>query len=352
MALQHVIKLNQIFYESTSFILKPSYSRKDLDCGAILSKLAAKMALDEPTGCNVKVIWPYSIIPCVVIFFGGLIIIFTSRLCQGVYKYFKKSRTTELRENRKPSAVQQIASYMKTDEEALDSICKSDSVDEDIAKRVKRKKLKIRFFFSQALAAQTIFGSIMIALSCLTSVISLVVYLIDASGVDPLETDFLVSIRVTDAVDLICNAFFLFHFILKQSLVPVPSSGKGGELTGACYTVLKKRCKHDGMILGEKAKKTLIEYNPVNDRLMFSRFKGYPRDIIVIVAYAPTLNHSDYEVVTFYEQLEQTLKALPKKDVKIIVGEWNAKIGSNNIGFEEVMGKYGVGDRGESLLEF
>lgn len=110
-----------------------------------------------------------------------------------------------------------------------------------------------------------------------------------------------------------------------------------------------------GMFLGEKARLALIEYNPINERVMYARFKGYPRDIDVIVAYAPTTDYSDAEVETFYEQLEQTLKILPKKDVKIIVGDWNAKIGNNNIGLEEVMGKYGIGDRnerGERLLEF
>ncbi|ESO06056.1 hypothetical protein HELRODRAFT_160181 [Helobdella robusta] len=106
-------------------------------------------------------------------------------------------------------------------------------------------------------------------------------------------------------------------------------------------------------IYAMKARRALIEYNPVNDELMYARFKRYPRDSIVIVAYASTTNHSDDEVETFHEQLEQTLKTLPKKDVKIIVGDWNAKIESDNIGFEEVMGKYGVGDRndrGESYL--
>lgn len=110
-----------------------------------------------------------------------------------------------------------------------------------------------------------------------------------------------------------------------------------------------------GMILGEKARRALIGYNPVSERVMYARFKGYPRDIDVIVAYAPTTDHSDAEVEAFYEQLEQALKVLPKKDVKIIVGDWNAKVGSDNIGLEEVMGKYGIGDRndrGEKLLEF
>ncbi|ESO04124.1 hypothetical protein HELRODRAFT_79566, partial [Helobdella robusta] len=110
-----------------------------------------------------------------------------------------------------------------------------------------------------------------------------------------------------------------------------------------------------GMVIGEKARKALLEYNPVNERMVYARFKGYPRDIDVVVAYAPTMNHSDAEIEAFYDQLEQTLNVLPKKDVKIITGDWNAKIGRDNIGFEEVMGKYGIGNRnnrGERLLEF
>ncbi|ESN96812.1 hypothetical protein HELRODRAFT_178608 [Helobdella robusta] len=76
-----------------------------------------------------------------------------------------------------------------------------------------------------------------------------------------------------------------------------------------------------GMILGKQIRKALMEYNPVKDRFMYARFKRYPRGIIVIVAYAPTTNYSDDEVETFLEQMEQTFKALLKKDVKIIVGD-------------------------------
>ncbi|ESN91358.1 hypothetical protein HELRODRAFT_165384 [Helobdella robusta] len=111
------------------------------------------------------------------------------------------------------------------------------------------------------------------------------------------------------------------------------------------YAMLKKeleRFRYDVIGLCEKARRALIEYNSVNDR--YVRFEGYLRDIIVTVAYAPTTNHLDDEVETFYEQ---TLKALPEKDVKIIVGDWNAKIGNDNIGFEKVMEKYGVGDRND-----
>ncbi|ESO00241.1 hypothetical protein HELRODRAFT_123324, partial [Helobdella robusta] len=129
----------------------------------------------------------------------------------------------------------------------------------------------------------------------------------------------------------------------------------GGEMEGGKILWFGTEREHVygvGMVIGKKA---LLEYNPVNERMMYARFKGYPRDIDVVVVYAPTMDHSDAEIEAFYDQLEQTLNVLPKKDVKIITGDWNAKIGRDNIGFEEVMGKYGIGNRnnrGERLLEF
>ncbi|ESO03989.1 hypothetical protein HELRODRAFT_173035 [Helobdella robusta] len=112
----------------------------------------------------------------------------------------------------------------------------------------------------------------------------------------------------------------------------------GGEMEGGKILWSGTEREHVygvGMVIGEKARKAL--------------------DIDVVVAYAPTMDHSDAEIKAFYDQLEQTLNVLPKKDVKIITGDWNAKIGRDNIGFEEVMGKYGIGNRnnrGERLLEF
>ncbi|ESN94374.1 hypothetical protein HELRODRAFT_164206 [Helobdella robusta] len=132
----------------------------------------------------------------------------------------------------------------------------------------------------------------------------------------------------------------------------------GGEMEGGKILWSGTEKEHVygvGMVIGKKAKKALLEYNPVNERMMYARFKGYPKDIDVVVAYAPTMDHSNAEIEAFYDQLEQTLNVLPKKDVKIITGDWNAKIGRDNIGFEEVMGKYGIGNRnnrGERLLEF
>ena len=56
------------------------------------------------------------------------------------------------------------------------------------------------------------------------------------------------------------------------------------------------------------------------------RFQGKPIKITVIQAYAPTSNTE--EVEQFYEDLQDLLELTPKKDVLFIIGDWNAKVGS------------------------
>ena len=73
-------------------------------------------------------------------------------------------------------------------------------------------------------------------------------------------------------------------------------------------------------------------------------------NIVVIQAYAPTSNAEEVEVEQFYEDL---LKLTPKKDVLFIIGDWNAKVGSQEI--PGVTGKFGFGVRneaGQRLREF
>ena len=85
------------------------------------------------------------------------------------------------------------------------------------------------------------------------------------------------------------------------------------------------------------------------------RFNAYPKNITVIVVYAPTTSHSDEEIETFYERLEDVIEKVDKNDMKIVIGDWNAKIGHDNTGWEDEMGLHGLGDRnsrGERLLLF
>ena len=70
-------------------------------------------------------------------------------------------------------------------------------------------------------------------------------------------------------------------------------------------------------------------------------FQGKPFNITVIQAYAPTSNAEEAEVEWFYEDLQDLLDLTPKKDVLFILGDWNAKEGSQEI--PGVRGKFGLG---------
>ena len=65
-----------------------------------------------------------------------------------------------------------------------------------------------------------------------------------------------------------------------------------------------------------------------NDRMISVHFQGKPFNITVIQAYAPTSNTEEAEVEGFYEDLQDLIELTPKKDVLFIIGDWNAKVGS------------------------
>ena len=75
-------------------------------------------------------------------------------------------------------------------------------------------------------------------------------------------------------------------------------------------------------------------------------FQGKPFNITVIQVYAPTSKAEEAEVERFYEDLQDLLELTPPKDVLFIVGDWNAKIGSQET--PGVTGKFGLGIRNEA----
>ena len=82
-------------------------------------------------------------------------------------------------------------------------------------------------------------------------------------------------------------------------------------------------------------------------------FQGEPFNITVIQVYAPTSNAEEAEVEQFYEDLQDLLELTPKKDVLFIIGDWNAKVGSQKT--PGVTGKFGLGiqnEAGQRLTEF
>ena len=75
-------------------------------------------------------------------------------------------------------------------------------------------------------------------------------------------------------------------------------------------------------------------------------FQGKPFNITVIQVYAPTSNADEPEVERFYEDIRDLLELTPKKDVLFIIGDWNAKVGSQEI--PGVTGKFGLGVQNEA----
>ena len=82
-------------------------------------------------------------------------------------------------------------------------------------------------------------------------------------------------------------------------------------------------------------------------------FQGKPFNIMVIQTCAPTSNTEKAEVERFYEDLQDLLELTPKKDVLFIIGDWNAKVGSQET--RGATGKCGLGvwnEAGQRLIEF
>ena len=97
-----------------------------------------------------------------------------------------------------------------------------------------------------------------------------------------------------------------------------------------------------GLLLSEKAKMALLGYKPVSSRIIVARFVGQPIYLAVIQVYAPTSESSEEELDKFYFDLEESLKDVPRKDMKMIVGDWNAKVGMTVQDGRELLGDTGT----------
>ena len=104
------------------------------------------------------------------------------------------------------------------------------------------------------------------------------------------------------------------------------------------------------IIVNRRVQNAVLGCTLKNDRMISLCFQSKPLNITVIQVYAPTSNAEEAEVEQFYEDLQDLLELTPKKDVLFIIGDWNAKIGS-----QETPGKFGLGvqnEAGQRLIEF
>ena len=83
-------------------------------------------------------------------------------------------------------------------------------------------------------------------------------------------------------------------------------------------------------MVNKRVRNAVLGCNLKDDRMISIRLQGKPFSITVIQVYAPTSNTEEAE--RFYEDLQDLLEVTPKKDVLFIIGDWNAKVGSQETG--------------------
>ena len=102
-----------------------------------------------------------------------------------------------------------------------------------------------------------------------------------------------------------------------------------------------------------RVQNAVLGCNLKNNRVISVCFQGKSFNIMVIQVYAPTNNAEEAEVEWFYEDLQDLLELTPKKDVLFIIGDWNAKVGSQKT--HGVKDKFDLGvqnEAGQRLIEF
>ena len=97
------------------------------------------------------------------------------------------------------------------------------------------------------------------------------------------------------------------------------------------------------IMVNKRVQNAVLGCNLKNDRMIFVHFQDKPFNIMVIQVYAPT---SNAEVERFYEDPQDLLELTPKEDVLFIIGDWNAKVGSQET--PGVTGKFDLGIRNET----
>ena len=113
--------------------------------------------------------------------------------------------------------------------------------------------------------------------------------------------------------------------------------------------------RRNGVVLtvNKRVQNAVLGCNLKNDRMISVHFQGKPFNITVIQDYAPTTNAKEAEVEKFCDDLQGLLELTPPKYVLFIIGNWNAKVGGQEM--PGVAGKFGLGGQNQSaqkLTEF
>lgn len=128
-----------------------------------------------------------------------------------------------------------------------------------------------------------------------------------------------------------------------------------GQSCVNCYTVIhsgEDQVRRNGvaLILDRVMSKSLVTWQAVSSRILSARLAHRHGHLTVIVAYAPTEDHSESSKDTFYASLEALISHSPPHDKLIVLGDLNAETGSDRSGLEHVIGNYGHGGFNDNSL--
>ena len=88
----------------------------------------------------------------------------------------------------------------------------------------------------------------------------------------------------------------------------------------------KKHINGVGFVIHSEITRMVMCFNPINERLATIRLHATPFNISIIQVYAPTTDHTDEETELFYNELQDSISKISKKDILVIQGDWNAKM--------------------------
>lgn len=113
------------------------------------------------------------------------------------------------------------------------------------------------------------------------------------------------------------------------------------------YSGVPSKYEHGvGIIIHKSVAQNVSNFVPVNERLMLVQVKANPANINILQVYAPTSDYSETEIDNFYAQVSKVVNNIPKKEIQIILGDFNAKIGKGRSG--NYVGPHGLGDRNDN----
>ena len=93
----------------------------------------------------------------------------------------------------------------------------------------------------------------------------------------------------------------------------------------------KKHVNGVCFVIHSEITRMVMCFNPINERLATIRLQATPFNISIIQVYAPTTDHTDEEIELFYNELQDSISKMSKKDILVIQGDWNAKISKDAI---------------------